>query len=1095
MKKLAFVLLFLIATKLSFASHVMGGEITWQCTGGNTYQFQLVFYRDCNGAEVNVISETIRVWNHPTLSEITLQFISRSDISPLCSEVAGSPPMLDCGIGSAGGNGIGALEQIIYRSGDIVIDGLPPTDGWIFTYENFSRSNALTNLSDPSSYGITLAAKMYPSSNMTSGSCTDSSPLFLQAPYIVTCAGSEYRYNMNAVDPDLDSLHFEFGIPYDHFPTGIYDPPNNPIPVPFEPDFSYLSPTPGIITDPNNIPATIDPSTGELIFTSFTTGNFNIKITVQSYRQGAIVSEVEREMQVVVLACSNTNNAPVITAPFPGNSFEIDINAGDLISFDLTANDFDLLQDGSDQNVIIIPSGPMFGNNYTSDLGCDIEPCATLNSSPPISAPQSVNTLFSWQTTCDHLVNQFGEASNIVPYDFVFKVQDDFCQVPKITYATVRINVINPGILNAPKINCIQTDDFDNITIYWDPITDPFGSFIEYGIYSVQDGLIGNLTDISSNSYTINAISGAKDYFLSVQSGCDGNTIKYSDTIANIYLNISNPGNGTAILNWNAPSGTMLSNFNAYYHVYLEYPMGTLNLIDSVPFGTTNYKDTIDICQAFINYRITLPTDACEFTSNKAGDNFEDMLTPSIPIIYSVGIDTASNNMLIEWNENNQNDTYGYVIYTFDSNGILYELDTVWGLQNTSYSYPVDLTGGPYSYSVAAFDSCTTNAFPVTFQTSAKASVNTSMISSSAVFMCDQEAEIYWTPYIGINVDFYEIWSLVNGNWNLEEISQDTSVRIPVIGSENYSIYVNAVFFDGNNAFSSPTHFYVPVPGQPSFHYFKLATVSGENIELYDYIDESVGINEIIFQRRNNSGAFEEIGRSDANGNNVYFLDDDVSTDYRSWEYRTKYVDSCGSVGSFANTNKTIFLEGSADDYDMINTLNWTAYEGFDGGIMEYHIYRSINGVFDSSPIVVLDNTELSYTDDANGLDSEGKICYRIEAVEVFNTYNFSETSVSNVLCLLYSPKIYIPNAFTPNGLNPVFKPVVSNINFESYHLSIINRWGQLVFESFEKDYGWDGTIQSNGKKATNDVYVYFFEAIDEENNVIIKKGFVSLID
>jgi gliding motility-associated-like protein len=72
---------------------------------------------------------------------------------------------------------------------------------------------------------------------------------------------------------------------------------------------------------------------------------------------------------------------------------------------------------------------------------------------------------------------------------------------------------------------------------------------------------------------------------------------------------------------------------------------------------------------------------------------------------------------------------------------------------------------------------------------------------------------------------------------------------------------------------------------------------------------------------------------------------------------------------------------------------------------------------------------------------------------------------------------------------------VVSNINFESYHLSIINRWGQLVFESFEKDYGWDGTIQSNGKKATNDVYVYFFEAEDEEHNIIIKKGFVSLID
>ena len=115
--------------------------------------------------------------------------------------------------------------------------------------------------------------------------------------------------------------------------------------------------------------------------------------------------------------------------------------------------------------------------------------------------------------------------------------------------------------------------------------------------------------------------------------------------------------------------------------------------------------------------------------------------------------------------------------------------------------------------------------------------------------------------------------------------------------------------------------------------------------------------------------------------------------------------------------------------------------------------------------------------------------------MEAFNTYNFSEISSSNELCLTYSPKIYIPNAFTPNGFNPIFKPVVSNINFSTYHLSIIDRWGQLVFESFDKDEGWDGTIQSNGKKATNDVYVYIFEAQDENGIVLLRKGFVSLID
>ena len=460
-----------------------------------------------------------------------------------------------------------------------------------------------------------------------------------------------------------------------------------------------------------------------------------------------------------------------------------------------------------------------------------------------------------------------------------------------------------------------------------------------------------------------------------------------------------------------------------------------------------------------------------------------------------MGIDTVTNDMLIQWDQNYQSDTYGYVIYTFDANGILFDLDTVWGISNVNYNHTVDLTAGPYSYSVAAFDSCYTTNVPVTFQTSAKSSINTSMISTADVYMCDQEADIFWTPYIGRPVDFYEIWSLVDGSWNLEEISQDTSVRIPVIGNQNYTIFINAVFADGYGAFSSPSFFFVPTPGQPAFHYFKLATVNDDMIELYDYIDESVGITEIIFQRRNLSGAYEEIGRSDANGNEVFFLDEESNPNYQSWEYRTKYIDSCGTVGTYANTNKTIYLEGSAEDYDMINTLNWSAYEGFDGGILEYHIYRSINNIYDSNPIVILDQTELSYIDDVNGLGSNGKICYRIEAIEVFNTYNFSEISSSNELCLLYSPKIYIPNAFTPNGINPIFKPVVSNVNFSTYHLSIINRWGQLVFESYDKDEGWNGSIQANGEKATNDVYVYIFEAEDEDGIVMVRKGFVSLID
>ena len=113
------------------------------------------------------------------------------------------------------------------------------------------------------------------------------------------------------------------------------------MPVPFEAGYSYDSPTPDTDIDANNIPASIDPSTGEIVFTSFNIGNFNIKVSVQSFRNGILIGEVEREMQIVVLPCSSENNAPLITPPFAGGLFETTVNAGDLVDFDLLATDLD----------------------------------------------------------------------------------------------------------------------------------------------------------------------------------------------------------------------------------------------------------------------------------------------------------------------------------------------------------------------------------------------------------------------------------------------------------------------------------------------------------------------------------------------------------------------------------------------------------------------------------------------------------------------------------------------------------------------------------------------------------------------------------
>ncbi|OFZ67494.1 MAG: hypothetical protein A3D92_08635 [Bacteroidetes bacterium RIFCSPHIGHO2_02_FULL_44_7] len=138
----------------------MGGDITWTCQGGQ-YVFQLVFYRDCNGAVVNTAFETLRVWGHPTITSIPVNFVGSSDVSPYCTQVPGGPVPLDCGVGQNAGNGIGAIEKAVYRSAPIALPGTPPAGGWVFTFETFSRSSSITNLVSPDTKGITLVAKMF----------------------------------------------------------------------------------------------------------------------------------------------------------------------------------------------------------------------------------------------------------------------------------------------------------------------------------------------------------------------------------------------------------------------------------------------------------------------------------------------------------------------------------------------------------------------------------------------------------------------------------------------------------------------------------------------------------------------------------------------------------------------------------------------------------------------------------------------------------------------------------------------------------------------------------------------------------------------
>ena len=60
----------------------------------------------------------------------------------------------------------------------------------------------------------------------------------------------------------------------------------------------------------------------------------------------------------------------------------------------------------------------------------------------------------------------------------------------------------------------------------------------------------------------------------------------------------------------------------------------------------------------------------------------------------------------------------------------------------------------------------------------------------------------------------------------------------------------------------------------------------------------------------------------------------------------------------------------------------------------------------------------------------------------------------------------YVPNIFTPDGdeFNETFAPVfTAGIDIYDFHLTIFNRWGETIFESFDPSKGWNGHYGDGG--------------------------------
>lgn len=664
--------------------------------------------------------------------------------------------------------------------------------------------------------------------------------------------------------------------------------------------------------------------------------------------------------------------------------------------------------------------------------------------------------------------------------------------------------------LGNPEIRCVSVDNFGDVTISWLEIDDPLGIFIEYRVYSSISGgpftLIGSETNRLTTTFIdigANANLASVEYYISCVSNSGGGIMEENslDTLASIFLELTNPSNGTAILQWNDVTTPSLSTMSNYYHIYMEFPSGTWTLIDSVPTAINSYIDTITICDEFLNFRIGIEDQlGCISYSNIEGDQFQDMLPPDIPVINYVSVDTSNGFVEIDWDSTYFEDTYAYIIFQ-NINGVWEVIDTVIGY-NISYYLNSNSSNSSFqidNYGVAAYDSCL-NGNPNTSPVSA--SHNTILLTNE-LNICELSIDLNWNSYDGWSngVAYYNLYSSKdNAPWiQLAQLSPGSTsyTHFSIDGLSTYNYLIEAVENGAEKSLSNISERYVYQPNEPAFSYLKSVSVLDENlIEVEFYADNSVNVNGFELFRSEDGVNFQYTDWT--NSNPVLFQDTDVSTQLQSYSYYVNVIDSCNRIAANSNVAKSIFLSGEPK-YGLTNSIYWSSYDNWDGSVDRYEIYRKINDVYEPNPVAVLAPINLSFEDDISsflGTNADGQFCYKIKAVEQVNSFGFTAESFSNEFCINQEPVVYAPNSFTPNGdlINDNWIPVVNLLDFNNYSVSVYNRLNHLVFETSDVAEGWDGSFLNSSKQVPLGVYLYFIEFRNGRGDYLRKQGHITLI-
>ncbi|MFC6999317.1 T9SS type B sorting domain-containing protein [Rufibacter roseus] len=358
---------------------------------------------------------------------------------------------------------------------------------------------------------------------------------------------------------------------------------------------------------------------------------------------------------------------------------------------------------------------------------------------------------------------------------------------------------------------------------------------------------------------------------------------------------------------------------------------------------------------------------------------------------------------------------------------------------------------------------------------------NTVCVQSISVTAGDRQNQLFWTA--NTSPAALSNYQIIRGGQPYQTLppNQNSFTDAQVACGRQYTYSLAAVFTDGAQSTSAPVQVETQGTTPPSAPILLVSFNLQNQIVLETIVPEQETFKEQALFRSLNGGAFDLI--SEKQPQNA--LDTTLPDLSQRPCYQTAYTDSCSLVSPRSNTACPALLAATYRTENGAVALTWSPYEGFPNGI-------------ESQTLELLDEQGNVYW--STTVSGQSYVHQQLPQTYQRLSYRLLSSSeagnlqsASNTATIDQPFQFFFPTAFSPNGdgLNDVFRAVGPPFA-STFKLQVLNRWGQIIFESNSPQSGWDGTY--NSKPAPPETYLYRFEATDVNGQRITKSGKITLV-